>query len=86
MFILPQISVKCVYEGSIVNMFVLVQVMVGTEQAAHFIWNSDDQVKWIYLHISNISYTLIGNKIIDHSDIVEKSPVAAAPTTSSFSS
>ena len=34
---------------------------------------------------SNIIHTLIGNKIVDHSDVVGASPVGAAPTTSSFS-
>ena len=29
--------------------------------------------------------SLVGNKIIDHSDVVGASPVGAAPTTSSFS-
>ena len=34
---------------------------------------------------SNISDTLVGNKIADHSDVVGASPVGAAPITSSFS-
>ena len=34
--------------------------------------------------VSNISRTLVGNQIVDHSDVVEASPVGAAPTTSSF--
>ena len=34
---------------------------------------------------SNISRTIAGNKIVDHSDVVGASPVGAAPTTSSFS-
>ena len=38
----------------------------------------------IYRQVSNISRTL-GNKIVDHSDVVGASPVGAAPTTSSFS-
>ena len=38
-----------------------------------------------YLQISNISCTLVGYQIVDHSDVVEASPVGAAPTTSSFS-
>ena len=38
-----------------------------------------------YRQVSNIRRTLIGNKIVDHSDIVGASPVGAAPTTSSFS-
>ena len=29
--------------------------------------------------------TLVGNKIVDHSDVVGASPIGAAPTTSSFS-
>ena len=33
----------------------------------------------------NIRRALIGNKIVDHSDVVGASPVGAAPTTSSFS-
>ena len=37
-----------------------------------------------YRQISNISRTIIGNKIGDHLDLVEVSPVGAAPTTSSF--
>ena len=39
----------------------------------------------IYRKISNISRTLVGNKTVDHSDVVWASPVGAAPTTSSFS-
>ena len=33
----------------------------------------------------NIRRTLVGNKIVDHSDVVAASPVGAAPTTSLFS-
>ena len=33
---------------------------------------------------SNIKRTLVGNKIVDHSDVVGASPVGAAPTMSSF--
>ena len=38
-----------------------------------------------YRKISNIRRTLVGNWIVDHSDLVGASPVGAAPTTSSFS-
>ena len=41
-------------------------------------------VKMEYRKVSNISSTLVGNKIVDHSDVVGASPVGAAPTTSSF--
>ena len=39
----------------------------------------------MYRQTSNISRNLLGNKIVDHSDVVGVSPVSAAPTTSSFS-
>ena len=35
-----------------------------------------------YCQTSNISYTLAGNKIVDHSDVAGASPVVTAPTTS----
>ena len=38
-----------------------------------------------YRQTSNISRTLVDNKIVDHSDVVGASPVGSAPTTSSFS-
>ena len=39
----------------------------------------------IYRETSNMSRTLVDNKIVDHSDVVGASPVGAAPTTSSLS-
>ena len=38
-----------------------------------------------YRKTSNISHTLLGNKIVDNSDVIGAAPVGAAPTTSSFS-
>ena len=38
-----------------------------------------------YRKTSNIRCTIVGNKIVDHSDVVGASPVGSAPTTSSFS-
>ena len=35
--------------------------------------------------VSNMRCTLVGNWIVDHSDVVGATPVGAAPTTSSFS-
>ena len=35
-----------------------------------------------YRKTSNISRTLVGNKIVDNSDVVGASPVGAAPTSS----
>ena len=42
------------------------------------------QAKIEYHQTSNIRHILVGNKIVDHSDVVGASPVGAAPTTSSF--
>ena len=38
-----------------------------------------------YRKVANIRRTVVGNRIVDHSDVVGASPVSAAPTTSSFS-
>ena len=38
-----------------------------------------------YRQVSNIRRTLVGNSIVDHSDVVGASPLGAGPTTSSFS-
>ena len=39
--------------------------------------------QWVWRHMyhqtSNISHTLVGNEIVDHSDVVGASPVGAAP-------
>ena len=55
-----------------------------------FIYNFLDEIsEWVpnkptYCQTSNIRCTLVGNEIVDHSDVVGASPVGAAPTTSSF--
>ena len=46
-------------------------------------WMATCELK--YRKTSNISRTLVGNKIVDDSDVVGASPVGAAPTTSSLS-
>ena len=46
---------------------------------------SDNGFSTKYRQVSNIRRTLVGNKIVDHSDVVGASPVGAAPTTSAFS-
>ena len=38
-----------------------------------------------YRKVSNIRRTLVGNEIVNHSDVVGASRVGAAPTTSSLS-
>ena len=40
---------------------------------------------WKYRQVSNISRTLVGNRIVDRSDVVGASPVGAAPITSEWS-
>ena len=45
-------------------------------------WKNND---YYYRKTSNISRTLVANKIVDNSDVVGASPVGAAPTASSFS-
>ena len=42
-------------------------------------------VLYTYHQVSNIRRTLVGNEIVDQSDVVGASPVGAAPTTSSLS-
>ena len=39
----------------------------------------------IYRQTSNIGLTLVGNEMVDHSEVVGASPVGATPTASSFS-
>ena len=47
---------------------------------------SYDTAHWyIYCKTYNINHTLLGNIIVDHSDLVGALPVGADPTTSSFS-
>ena len=53
-------------------------------------WNAEVELAFInfecnaieYRKTSNIRRTLVGNKIVDHSDVVGAPPVGAAPTTS----
>ena len=39
----------------------------------------------LYLQVSNIIRTWVGNEVVEHSDVFGASPVGAAPTASSFS-
>ena len=50
-----------------------------------YFYFTDNLSKSTYRQVSNIRRNLVGNKIVDHSDVVGASPVGAAPTTSSFS-
>ena len=57
----------------------------GGSLASEFFGNTMDRIRKNYRKTSSISRTLVGNKIVDNSDVVGASPVGAAPTTSSFS-
>ena len=48
-------------------------------------YKSPDTQMLKYRQVSNIRRTLVGNKIVDNSDVVGASPVGAAPTTSPLS-
>ena len=54
-------------------------------ESSQVIQSKDQACPDTYRRVSNIERTLVGNKIVDHSDVVGASPVGAAPTTSSFS-
>ena len=47
--------------------------------------DAEIRAHFYYRQVSNIWGTLVGNKIVDHADVVGASAVGAAPTTSSFS-
>ena len=51
----------------------------------HSLTNSFFHPILAYRKTSNISHSLVGNKIVDHSDVVGAVPTDDAPTTSSFS-
>ena len=82
-----QISLKFVLRSPIDNKPVLVQLMAwrqtGTKPLPEPLLA---QFSDVYHQVSNIRRTLVGSKIVDHSDVVgASSPVGAAPATSSFS-
>ena len=47
-------------------------------------WKAIEQFIESYHQISKIRCTSVGNKFVDHSDVVGASPVGAAAITSSF--
>ena len=56
-----------------------------TDHGPETLWQSHSiDVQCNYRKISNIRRTLVGDKIVYHSDVVGASPVGAAPTSSSF--
>ena len=67
------------------SIFIMLASLLHLGQSYHCPSTNEATLKWIYRQVSNIRCTLVGNKIVDHSDVVRTSPVGAAPTTSSFS-
>ena len=61
-------------------------ILLDTElkSQAFIMLNCHETYKLHSRHTSNITGTLVGNKTVDHSDVVGAPPVGAAPTTSSF--
>ena len=74
---------------SITEMFLKIISWKKTTTSLRDRWDDEETVNfpWAksYPQVSNIRRTLVGNKIVDNSDVVGASPVGAAPTTSSFS-
>ena len=60
-------------------------VITHTEYVAIDVTVPAARLFFYYRQTPNISRTLVGYKLVDHSDAVGASPVGASPTTSSFS-
>ena len=79
--------------------FIMITILVMHDKGLFIAYNTQRDYWWhsdaincvstdkelAYRKTTNIKPTLVRNKIIDHSDVVEASPVGASPTTSSFS-
>ena len=74
---------KCIYHRYYEYNIIAMTKLFGVQLPA----KDGNNTEWVlnYRKTSNISRTLIGNEIVDNSDVVGASPVGAAPTTSSFS-
>ena len=59
--------------------------MISIKISLKFVLKGQIYEKSKYRQVSNIRGTILGNKIVDHPDVVGSAPVGAAPTTSSFS-
>ena len=66
-------------------MLMAINILCGLNSCTVTQWNIGSPTNKTYRKTSSISRTLVGNKIVDNSDVVGASPVGAAPTTSSFS-
>ena len=68
---------------ALVSWVIFVQVMACNKVDP--LWGQATTWYNAYRQVSNIRRTLVGNRIVDNSDVVGASPVGAAPTTSSLS-
>ena len=59
-----------------------IQIYVISHQT---FWPSHRKCPMCPMILMNIADTLVGYKVVDHSDVIGASPVGAAPATSSFS-
>ena len=60
-------------------------MIILVQMSSHLIGICEGGPRYDYRQTSNISHTLVDNKIVDPWDGVGASRVCAAPTTSSFS-
>ena len=70
-------------ENNIVKTLYLLFLIVMYQPVCSHPNISDWEMK--YCQTSNIRHAFVGNKLVDHSDVIGASPAGAAPTTSSFS-
>ena len=63
----------------------LIKAWIHGRRTQVFAWQEGVDMIDSYHQTSKISGTLLGNKIVGHSDVVGTSPVGATPTTYSFS-
>ena len=73
------------YENMVLSLFVVMfcsHITRMTYIEYNICWS---MWKYMYHKTSNIRGTIVGYKIVDHSDVVGASPVGTASTTSSFS-
>ena len=90
--ILGQVMAFCLTAPShyLNQCWLMISKVLWRSPDSNFTENTHDIYRWnefeiYYRQVSNIRCILVGNEIVDHSDVVGASPVGAARTTSSFS-
>ena len=72
---------RSVHHCSLFSIFDFISLSIDTGRCLWYYAGFATEI--MYRKTSNISRTLVGNKNVDHRDVVGASPVGAAPTTSS---